>query len=684
MVDTMMPKPKRFGLLRRPRVDGVSSIKNTHWPTAEMQAERLTGKVAILATPPALLSPQNQEFTHANIQEMLANSGAARALCAVPAKIIASRGLKFYKSQDPDDERIDEEAQKKWEDMQGDYLLERVITAARAHGWCLVRPKISLLGSEGFSYNVSPAVYEVITPDRIKHIDLDWDHDIVGYQLLKPPKPRMIKSQYAVGMGPQEGEYLQNWEIHHFEHLAQEDHMGTSVLEAGWEDLWYLEFQKYFAFKYDADQSEDVILLPVTPRTTDTQVSDQVSVLTDEATKAEGSRQLTRVVTYTSAGYAQGTGVSPPKPEMMGRGAASPQYTVHREDRFRDLAAGEGLTASQLSGSKPGVLHGAQEDAVGFQDTLRAIWQTFVPEVRAFCIRQEVISADWGGRLDVPLDLRMTAQEEADLELKTEQAIQLKLAYMSINEIRKLQGLKKLGPEYDELGDPTARVLERTVAQMNGEEGPQGEDPDARDRPPDEDLANSQNSRDNRDAARTRREDSFVIPLPAIRVDSASGLLVLEGPLLTAPDPLPYETGLEVRPAEEVEKYLQAPNRISEFYVGLDDLYPGPHPMEIPRHEAIGKAVYKGPGDNWQVLVDPESVTEMFTKARTEDWLTPLLATGGDVPVSVALTCQPMPVQSQTHKYEQRDLDLRSLVFTRNPRNAATRVRRLRDANHGT
>lgn len=578
----------------------------------------------------------HHEFQHANIYKV------ARVLTDEPPRFIRAEH-----ADDPMPEE-DEAIAQFWNDNRLTDMLYQFIVQDRIHGWALYYPfnrKLLPPYYTGPPWQVYSALEVVENKDKRNKLAANhptaWKRHIDGLEEADISITQCVFWNSAQTI---------DWE-------------GIPEGLQIWDDLVDYTFIKESLKGFDQRLGNGFLVMPI----------DQAATPTEETNIKNAIRNVRTEMGITVRQNKD----NPLKPEWLTPQPGS-DFVEHLSKYEEMFAAGMGFPLRWLKGDPHGAVESGQTDSFQVQVHLRQIFKRYIPFIKAVLKFHKIITTE--SEIDVlpGLGLEHSEMEKAQLdELRTSTIAQKD--WLTDNEKRALDGMPPA-----EGGDELPAQQEQVMAEekQNQQESPKLDSfltaltdstLSVRELGKLLNVSASTISKMRETAALELRPKPKLdcIELHTDSVALENDIFEYSGLLLEPQTKFYEQHGYQsILPAAEIQRIFNDPTYPKEFRIGItpSDDHASQVPNEVLEPNAIGAVRYERlEGDKiyGKVRIDLAKADKVI---GPNNWLREFTATGQNIPLSVARWTVDMP--SGTNERIESNIDIRSYVATRSPRNA--------------
>ena len=386
-------------------------------------------------------------------------------------------------------------------------------------------------------------------------------------------------------------------------------------------------------------------------------------------------------------------GSNPPEFNWVGMQGVQVDFVGHLDKYEDNIAAGMGFPKRWLIGDQEGAMESSGKDKLQVHISLKEIFaKNAVNFVKAILKFHGQISSYNDADILPGFQLDLTDQEKAEMDLvKTENLVQ-KLQFLTPNEVRKEAGYGEIEGGDDLFAEQNndaenQKDIETTKGKMS--QTPSKKEVKA-DTNPFDNIRQIYNEYDvetlgklmNVSPTTISKQRSALNSLyqPHLKYDALAlsdsvqvqdDIYKIENAKLILPQSKYYSqyNANCIRSKEAILKAFNDPRNPKEYRIGVksDDSHPSRIPLEVTNEDAIGTVKLKDVEKDGTVIGDIFYDLSIADRLLGDDnWLREYTQAGKKLGTSVALYSNDKPVGKDL---VESDLDIRSFVFTRKPRN---------------
>lgn len=167
------------------------------------------------------------------------------------------------------------------------------------------------------------------------------------------------------------------------------------------------------------------------------------------------------------------------------------------------------------------------------------------------------------------------------------------------------------------------------------------------------------------------RNKAFDVVLKTDSMSITENMVSFDGVLLAPHDSLNYPDHIEIQTPEEVRKWYDS-NSPKEMYLGVEYAPNHNNSNEVMKVESVGTVKATGIDDDSNILANYKfDLTEVDKLLGKDNWIREYIKDKKNLPTSIGLFSRDKIRNGLTYR---TDLDIRSAVLVKNPRNPKTKV----------
>lgn len=542
-----------------------------------------------------------------------------------------------------------------WNDHRLQEAFQKAIEKGRWGGWCIYYPV-----QDRPPWYSGPD-WHIYTMDEARPIDWSMGHPIVWE--IKPTNryiaPFTINISQCVFFDPNN----------------TDDFDGMPEGSACWDDMIDYVFIQDARNAFDQRLGNGFLTLVVPQATSDADIR-----------KYEAKIKHLR----TEQGLVvRGAVEEPVTIDWMNMAGAQVAFTDHLNDIREDMSLASRFPKRWLLGDSEGAMESSGKDALQVNIELKTIFKKWVPFIKNV-LKYHSLIQNWSDiNIIPPFEMQLSEQEKVELESIKTNTLVAKLAYLSPNEVRELDGYKPA-----EGGDKIA-------AQQQKEQSDKDNNDSEGDKPPsDENKSDSYNllksivtntpkkelkgllgvGTNTINNIRDKFKDDEQLKLKcdslALQdsVQLAENIYEIRDAVLIPPQKKFYEQYNKycIRSPDEIKKVFTNPALPKEFRIGVTPT--GGHessvPLEVLEPNTVGTVKFTRLDENGairgNIRYDLDRADSVLGK---NNWIRDNTIKGLKLQTSVALRTQDKAIGDDAI---EEKLDIRSFVFTQSPRNNQT------------
>jgi hypothetical protein len=384
----------------------------------------------------------------------------------------------------------------------------------------------------------------------------------------------------------------------------------------------------------------------------------------------------------------------PLKIDWMGMSGKRVDFNADLEDVRKDIIAEIGFPKRWLFGDQEGAMESSGKDRLQAMDQIRHIFKKWKRFMKMLLKYHGAISDFDEVEILAPYELQLTEHEKAELENLKASTIALQ-DWLTINEKREKVGFDPI--EGGDTRDTFNEVMGTGEAppEVNAEEAttltPAQFSPntDAKTdsythlreefkkcsyRDLEEFLGVSKNTvgrikeKFRQDASMKVNKCDALAKSDAMQVDN--NIWTIQGLVVPVQEKYYEDLGYHsVRSYKAIAEYFNDDTNPKQYRIGVNgrDNHDSPFPLEVTDEQSVGTVEFTSlseKGIEGIIKFDLDKVTDIL---GPDNWIERKLTNGEKLPTSVALRSVDIPVAND--KKRETQLDIRSFIFTRKPRN---------------
>jgi hypothetical protein len=552
-------------------------------------------------------------WQHANIYKIAEHICAEEPVFASPESIndeepiIKKKVLKFWREQ-----RLQE-------------ALQKMIEKARLHGWAIYYP----INADKLFKGYSGPAWFVYSADEARPMEWLNGHPVVWD--IKPTNKYLDSFRITIS------------ECVFYDPNNSDDHDGIPEGLAIWDALIDYEFIRDAVNGFDQRLGNGFLTVVAPASTSPTEMTTIKNAIKKIRTRkglvirGGMNNEEQSEITYQNMGGAQVDFIS---------------HLEKLEDLF---SIALGLPKRWIKGDQEGAMESSGKDALQVNIKLRLIFKRWIPFIKNVLIFHNIISDYNAIAIRPGFELEMSEQERIQLDQIKTQTIAAK-SWLTEDEKRELDGYPPMTEEQknekmnennfqigignnDKSNDDTSKNTEKTVQKVEKTD------------------------------VKSLKFDDLFIKTDSVQINE--NLYEIQDVPLVLPQEKFYEeyNTTCVRPAAEIAKLFNDPKHPKEFRIGVtpSDDHSSKVPLEILKDYSVGTAKFTRIDEEGNIRgniqVDLKSTEKIL---GADNWLKQTLQHNENPHTSVALYSRD---EINEGKAIERDLDIRSFVFTRIPRN---------------
>ena len=362
------------------------------------------------------------------------------------------------------------------------------------------------------------------------------------------------------------------------------------------------------------------------------------------------------------------------------------------EDIF---ALSMGFPKRWMLGDAEGAMESSGKDAMQINIKLKAIFARYIPFIKSLLLYYKLISDPTEIVIRPAFEMQLSEEEKLVLaDLKTTTIS--KKSWLTNNEKRNLDGYEDLSPEQEE----ELNGMNQFGIDIGGGQQPDKEEPPEKDN--DKEMEEKTDTFDilsdifttNGISIRDLSKLTGVSPTtiskirsnmiesnkPNLKIENLSFKtdsvmlddtnFIIEDVPLVLPQEKQYGKRLCVRSREEIKKAFDDPATPREYRIGVtvNDDHSSKVQLEVLKENAVGRVKLTRIDEEGRIRGNIEgNLANTERLLGSDNWLKDSIATGKNPNTSIALWTKDKPMSD--NRFYESDLDIRSFVFTRSPRN---------------
>lgn len=597
------------------------------------------------------------DFENAYHREFVARAHPFMKRFIIDIAEMLSKNTPIFTTKDQKDEENPkpiEKLVKFWEDNNLGKMLSVFLKKCRTHGWAIYYPVTDVYPSY-YSRNA----WYVYSPPECEQIE--WD--AYGH-----PTKFHVK---ATGKNTTEFD-ISITECVFYDHELTLDYSGEPVGRDIWDDLIDYLFIKESMKSFAQRLGNGFMVIGVPESTTDTEISsikeNMKHVRTEVGLLVRQSSEDPVTVEWQQTGVQSG-------------------YVDHLAKYEDAIAVGMGMPKRWLLGDQEGAMESSGKDKIQVEITLKGIFSKFVDFIKSVLIYHGQIAKEDDVVILPHFEVNLSEIEVAQIEQLRTQTIASK-TWATIDEKRQMDGMDPLTAEQ------RSEVEAQQQPQSWGDNGQQRGD-NERQRPSAQKKVDSFEDMFLGNSVRDLSEIFGLSPTTiakirskldeenrihkrqidmTVKCDSVSDSTVEFSGYLLTPGELKYDDSeiMDVRTIDEIRAFFNG-NTVKQIYGGVNsnDSHDSPVAAEIIRDEAVAIAEMVEVNENGLFIRGKLDLNEVDKRLGSRNWIRERVERHEPIPISAALYSKD---RIRNGKRYNTDLDVRSFVFTRLPRNKNTKV----------
>lgn len=336
-------------------------------------------------------------------------------------------------------------------------------------------------------------------------------------------------------------------------------------------------------------------------------------------------------------------------------GGAQVDFISHLE-KLEDLfSIALGLPKRWVKGDQEGAMESSGKDALQVNIKLRLIFKRWIPFIKITLLYHNIISDYNAIAIKPGFELEMSEQERIQLDQTKTLTIAAK-TWLTEDEKRELDGYPPM----------TEEQKAEKMNENNFQIGFNNSDKSNEEKPQKEEKTTPKTEKTD---VKSLKFDDLFIKTDSVQI--SENLYEIQDVPLVLPQEKYYDEYKTtcVRPADEIAKLFNDPRHPKEFRIGVtpSDDHSSKVPLEILKDYSVGTAKFTRIDEQGNIRgniqVDLKSTEKIL---GSDNWLKQTLQHNENPHTSVALYSRD---EINEGKAIERDLDVRSFVFTRKPRN---------------
>lgn len=575
-------------------------------------------------------NPQHREI-------MAQNNIWLKSMTKKVAEEITAEAPVFASKETINDEepKINKRITKFWDDNRLTEMLRKSVEKARKHGWCIYYP----VNKDALFKGYSGPAWHIYTRDEATPYEFVQGHPVRWN--IKPSNPNV------------DGFMLSIDQCVFFDPENTDDFDGMPVGSASWDKM--IDWECI----WDAINGFDQRL-----------GNGFLSVIAPGSTSAAELTTIRNAIKNirTRKGLVIRGGVTKDESAEIvytGMGGAQVDFTSHLEKLEEGFVQDLKFPKAWFLGDAPGALESGGQDTFKINKQLKQIFNQWIPFIKLVLKFHGLITNDSDIEIKQGFTLDLSEQERIQLDQIKTQTIAAK-SWLTQDEKRELDG-------YPPMTEEQKQDMMDNQFSFNFNSDQQQQNTDKQKSDEKQNDSNNKNVQSNpkipKNDSKTLKFDDLFIKTDSIQI-SENLYEIQDVPLVLPQEKFyPEYNTTCVRSADEIAKMFNDPKTPKEFRIGVTatDDHSSKVPLEILKANAVGIAqltrIDEQGNLRGNIKVDLSSTENILGK---DNWLKQTLLNNENPHTSVAL-------YSRDENHEgmaiERDLDVRSFVFTRNPRN---------------